>query len=313
MLKRLLFSSLVLVAMMLVFVQNNVAEASSKEYDCSITIDANKHHWGNHALPTKGCTSSEFSGYWDGERAQLMGTYSGYVSDGQIVDLAGIDKVKVTVIPPKVEPKPEPKPQPKPDPKPKPKPKPEPKPEPKPKPKPTPQPKEKLKNNTSNTSNKSNSKKSESTTKAKGNSKSGSSEGKSGSTSKKTSSSTSQKADKSTNKLTLKELKNKNADVKERDGEFVAVIKDKDGKVIEQKISKKDAEKLLDKDGKAKKEEGELKLDDKSNNEAVAKGSIEKDEEKKEKKSGFGIVMTIVMIAALGIGGGYFFYKKRNA
>lgn len=165
MMKRLLFSSLALVAMTLMFVENNVAEASSNE--CSITIDANKHHWGNQAFPTKGCSSSQFSGYWNGEGAILYGSYTGFVSDGQIVDLAGLDKVKVTVIPPKSKPKPEPKPEPKP------KPKPEPKPDSKPKPK----PQEKPKNNTGNTGNKSNGngKKSESTTKS--NSKSGSSKG----------------------------------------------------------------------------------------------------------------------------------------
>ena len=62
-----------------------------------------------------------------------------------------------------------------------------------------------------------------------------------------------------------------------------------------------------------KKEEDESKLDNKPDNEVVAKADVGKDEEKKGKKSGFGITMTVVTIVALGIGGGYFFYRKRNA
>src|SRR5690625_1699803 len=128
----------------------------AKEWDCEITIDANKNDWNNHAFPTDGCISSHFTGYWDGESGVLMGSYTGAVSNGEIVYLEGNDYVKVTVIPPK---KPDPKPEPEEprDPKPeKPKdPKPEKPKDPKPDPKPKPE-KDKGKNEGSNNKNKGN-------------------------------------------------------------------------------------------------------------------------------------------------------------
>src|SRR5690625_6455135 len=81
----------------------------AKEWDCEITIDANKHVYPNYAYPTDGCNSSKFAGYWAGDMAGLTGSYTGEVSNGEIVYLGANEYVKVTVIPPK---KPDPKPEP---------------------------------------------------------------------------------------------------------------------------------------------------------------------------------------------------------
>src|SRR5690625_2658365 len=146
---------LVFVVLMSMMILPIYVGAEEQKWNCEITIDADKHDFYNRAYPTDGCTSSAFTGFWDGESGALLGSYTGQVSNGEIVDL-GVEYVKVTVIPPK---KPDPKPEPeKPkDPKPeKPKdPKPEKPKDPKPDPKPKPE-KDKGKNEGSNNKNKGN-------------------------------------------------------------------------------------------------------------------------------------------------------------
>lgn len=112
----------------------------AEDYQCTITIDANKHDFYNPARQSKGCEDSYAIGYYNQQGFHLMGDHGKMVTNGEIVYLSMGNSIKVITIP-KEKPTPPPAPEPE-KPKPKPTPEPEkPKPE-KPKPKPT-QPKPK--------------------------------------------------------------------------------------------------------------------------------------------------------------------------
>lgn len=115
--------------------------ANAQEYQCTITIDANKNDGFNPAFLSSGCDGSYAEGTYTSQGFYLGGGGNRkFVTNGEIVDL-GLNKVKVITIPLKTESKPAPKPTPTPPKKEEPK-KEQPKPtQPKPNPKPTTSPK----------------------------------------------------------------------------------------------------------------------------------------------------------------------------
>src|SRR5690625_2388914 len=78
---------LVFVVLMSMMILPIYVGAEEQKWNCEITIDADKHVYPNYAYPTNGCNSSKFAGYWAGDRAMLTGSYTGEVSNGEIVDL----------------------------------------------------------------------------------------------------------------------------------------------------------------------------------------------------------------------------------
>lgn len=115
--------------------------ANAQDYQCTITIDANKNDGFNPAFLSGGCDGSYAEGTYTSQGFYLGGGGNRkFVTNGEIVDL-GLNKVKVITIPLKTESKPNPKPTPTPPKKEEPK-KEQPKPtQPKPNPKPTTPPK----------------------------------------------------------------------------------------------------------------------------------------------------------------------------
>jgi len=262
----------------------------AQSYQCTITIDANKHEWGNYAWATKGCGESVAYGYYTEQGFHLMGDKNKLVSNGEIVYLSMGNSVKVTTIPLKEKPKPKPEPKPekpkevKPDPKPEPKPKPKPKPEPKSDQKPeskkeTPkqntQPKPKKETSSTNTQSLNNVAKSD------------------------------DKTDNKTTKLTITELKDKKVEVQKEGNKLIAVVKDDDGKEIKQELSKEEAKQLGF-------EESE---DEEETDEEVVETTVMDDDDEELPSSGNKFFVTaLIIVLILGIGGGvYYKWKKKQS
>ena len=131
MVKRVVMSFLILGFLFGVFATNDVSANADDVIRCSMTIDANKHTWGNFADATGEC-KGEVQGYVSPSGTPLIiGAVQKTVQNGEVVNfssLKGFFEMTITIIPKKSDsaPTPEPKPEPKPNPEPKPTPEPTP-------------------------------------------------------------------------------------------------------------------------------------------------------------------------------------------
>lgn len=221
------------------FTSSNVL-ANVEHFNCSLTIDANVHTWGNFAEPTGECQGFIYGYFFsssDGTKEyNILGSYTGPTYDGHVFDISlgtvGNATVTVKTIPlkPTEKPKPEepknddpgdkpndPKPQ---DPPSEPKTEPKDKPEDKPKDKPQDKPKTDPKDDSA--SDKPNTKTTEPKTKTDSNN-----QNKNQTTTPKNNSSGTTTNNKETTKekeWTIQELKEANAKVIEENGRYFAIV-----------------------------------------------------------------------------------------
>jgi len=72
---------------------------AEEEYQCTLTIDANKHDWYNRAFPTSGCEGSVVNGYYDEQGFKLMGSNvtGKNAENGEVYYLSGGFRILVRI------------------------------------------------------------------------------------------------------------------------------------------------------------------------------------------------------------------------
>lgn len=295
MMKRLII--MVLAVAMVFGLTGQVEKANAdKGYDAVLTIDANKHRFGNFATLEIGM--SYYEGYWNDDQKVFMvvgsGKYAGEVENGQIIG-SGSERVLIKTIAKKEEPKPQPKKEQKPQPKKESNPKQQqakPKQESNPKQqsqqKQQPKQESKPKQQVQSTQQTSQSKQVEKT-EAKKDEKP---------KAEKSKTESKKEDEEKEKKLTVAELKSKNAEVVKEGSKFYAVYKGDEGKEVKQEVSEEEAKELG--------YEEEVKTVETVKEETSVE---EKEDDKKSSKVGIIAGTTAVALAGLG-GGGYFIFRR---